>query len=180
MKNIVLFGAGKSATRLIDYLTRICKEKNWILTIADADSEAMRKKFISSPFVHPIEVNVENSEERNGLIKNADLVISLLPPAHHILIARDCISNQKNLLTASYVDDEIRKLISAVSEKKLLFLCEMGLDPGIDHMSAMQIIHRIQQAGGIINSFLSHTGGLVAPENDDNPWHYKILSLIHI
>ena len=174
MKSIVLFGAGKSATCLIDYLTRICTEKNWILTIADADAEALRKKLIPSAFVHAIQVNVENPGERNSLIKRADLVISLLPPALHILIAKDCIFNLKNLLTASYVDEEIRKLSSAVKEKKLLFLCEMGLDPGIDHMSAMQIIHKIRREGGIIDSFLSHTGGLVAPESDDNPWHYKI------
>jgi saccharopine dehydrogenase-like NADP-dependent oxidoreductase len=174
MKSIILFGAGKSATCLIDYLTRICTEKNWVLTIADADAEALRKKLIPSPFVHPIQVNVESSGERNSLIKNADLVISLLPPALHILIAKDCVFNQKNLLTASYVDEEIRKLAMAVREKKLLFLCEMGLDPGIDHMSAMQIVNNIQQKGGIIDSFLSHTGGLVAPESDDNPWHYKI------
>lgn len=174
MKSIVLFGAGKSATCLIDYLTRICTEKNWILTIADADAEALRKKLIPSAFVHAIQVNVESPGERILLIKKADLVISLLPPALHILIAKDCIFNLKNLLTASYVDEEIRKLSSAVREKKLLFLCEMGLDPGIDHMSAMQIIHKIQREGGIIDSFLSHTGGLVAPESDDNPWHYKI------
>jgi saccharopine dehydrogenase (NADP+, L-glutamate forming) len=174
MKSIVLFGAGKSATCLIDYLTRTCKEKNWLLTIADADAEAMKRKLISSPFVQAVQIHVENSQERNALIKIADLVISLLPPSLHILIARDCVFNQKNLLTASYVDDEIGKLSAAVTERKLLFLCEMGLDPGIDHMSAMQIIHRIQKAGGIIDSFLSHTGGLVAPESDDNPWHYKI------
>ncbi|HEY2649432.1 MAG TPA: saccharopine dehydrogenase C-terminal domain-containing protein [Puia sp.] len=174
MKSIVLFGAGKSATCLIDYLTRTCKEKNWLLTIADADAEALKRKLISSPFVQAVQIHVENSEERNALIKIADLVISLLPPSLHILIARDCVFNQKNLLTASYVDDEIGKLSAAVTERKLLFLCEMGLDPGIDHMSAMQIIHRIQKAGGIIDSFLSHTGGLVAPESDDNPWHYKI------
>jgi saccharopine dehydrogenase-like NADP-dependent oxidoreductase len=174
MKSIVLFGAGKSATCLIDYLTRICTEKNWTLTIADADAESLRKKLIPSSVVHAIQINVESSGERNLLIKKADLVISLLPPALHILIAKDCIFNLKNLLTASYVDEEIRKLSSAVREKKLLFLCEMGLDPGIDHMSAMQIIHKIRQEGGIIESFLSHTGGLVAPESDDNPWHYKI------
>ncbi len=112
---------------------------------ADADAECLHNKLVPSPFVHPIQVNVENSEERNLLIKNADLVISLLPPALHILIAKDCYFNLKNLLTASYVDEEIKKLASAVSEKKLLFLCEMGLDPGIDNTSAMQIIHSIRK-----------------------------------
>src|SRR5450755_326183 len=174
MKSILLFGAGKSATCLIDYLTPICIERHWILTIADANPEDLHKKLINSPAVIQVAVKVENIAERNALIQKADLVISLLPATLHILIARDCITNSKNLLTASYVDEEIRKLSSQVKERKLLFLCEMGLDPGIDHMSAMQIIHRIQEKGGKINVFKSHTGGLVAPESDDNAWHYKI------
>jgi saccharopine dehydrogenase-like NADP-dependent oxidoreductase len=174
MKRILVLGAGKSATCLIDYLTRVCTENHWVLTIGDADAEALRKKLQKSASVHPVRVNVENPDERKSLIENADLVISLLPPALHILIAGDCVENSKNLLTASYVDDEIRKLSPRIREKKLFFLCEMGLDPGIDHMSAMQIIHRIQGAGGNISVFRSHTGGLVAPESDDNPWHYKI------
>jgi saccharopine dehydrogenase-like NADP-dependent oxidoreductase len=174
MKSIVVFGAGKSATCLIDYLIRICTEKKWILTIGDANAEAMKQKLTRSTVVKLVQVNVENSPERIALIKDADLVISLLPAGLHYLIAQGCLLNSKNLLTASYVDDEIRKLGSAIADKKLLFLCEMGLDPGIDHMSAMQIIHRIQKSGGKIVSFLSHTGGLMAPESDDNPWHYKI------
>ena len=174
MKCIVVFGAGKSATCLIDYLTRVCLQKGWNLIIADADAETLKKKLVKSPLINPVQVNVEYPAERIKLIQKADLVISLLPPFLHILIARDCITNFKSLLTASYVDDEIRKLASAAEKNKLFFLCEMGLDPGIDHMSAMQIIHRIQGAGGQITSFRSHTGGLVAPESDDNPWHYKI------
>lgn len=174
MKRIVVFGAGKSATCLIDYLTEICIEKGWLLTIGDADPDALKKKLVKSPAVNSVQVNVENSQERNVLIAESDLVISLLPPALHILIARDCVSRSKNLLTASYVDDEIRKLSSGINENNLLFLYEMGLDPGIDHMSAMQIIHRIQEEGGRITVFRSHTGGLVAPESDDNAWHYKI------
>ena len=174
MKCIVVFGAGKSATCLIDYLSKICTQRQWTLIIGDADAEALKNKQERSPAINPIQVNVENSTERNALIQRADLVISLLPPSLHILIAQDCVSNSKNLLTASYVDDEIRKLAKRIEEKKLFFLCEMGLDPGIDHMSAMQIIHRIKEAGGKISVFRSHTGGLVAPESDDNPWHYKI------
>jgi saccharopine dehydrogenase-like NADP-dependent oxidoreductase len=174
MKNIVVFGAGKSATCLIAYLTRICFEKRWMLTIADADAEALKKKGTASPDLKLVRVNVENSGERNAIILKADLVISLLPPSLHILIAQDCLFNDKILLTASYVDDEIRRLAPLLVAKKLLFLCEMGLDPGIDHMSAMQIINVIHDQGGKIQVFRSHTGGLVAPESDDNPWHYKI------
>src|SRR5262249_54923996 len=95
-------------------------------------------------------------------------------PALHILIAHDCLSLNRNLLTASYIDEPIRQLQSDIAEKKLLFLYEMGLDPGIDHMSAMQIIDRIKKKNGKITSFKSHTGGLIAPESDNNPWHYKI------
>jgi saccharopine dehydrogenase-like NADP-dependent oxidoreductase len=174
MKSIVVFGAGKSATCLIEYLINVCADRQWNLTIGDSDAEALNKKLTKSPVVSPVQVNVENPAERNALIQKADLVISLLPPSLHILIARDCITNSKNLLTASYVDNEIRKLTKSIDDKRLFFLCEMGLDPGIDHMSAMQIIHRIKEAGGKISVFRSHTGGLVAPESDDNPWHYKI------
>ncbi len=127
---------------------RICTQKHWNLTIGDADAEALEKKIVKSSVLNPIRLNVENSAERNSLIQKADLVISLFPPSLHILIARDCLFKSKNLLTASYVDDEIRKLENEIEEKKLFFLCEMGLDPGIDHMSAMQIIHRIQDRAG--------------------------------
>ncbi len=174
MKSIVVFGAGKSATCLIDYLSRICTENNWQLSIGDADAQNLQSKLSGMTGVNPVQVNVENVAERNALIEKADLVISLLPPALHILIARDCVLHAKNLLTASYVDDEIKKLGDRIREKGLFFLCEMGLDPGIDHMSAMEIIHRIHARGGKIRVFKSHTGGLVAPESDDNPWHYKI------
>ena len=174
MKSIVVFGAGKSATCLIDYLSGVSLQKGWSLTIADSNIESLQKKLIKSPGIVPVLVNVENARERSALIQKADLVISLLPPSLHILIAKDCITNFKNLLTASYVDEEIRKLSSQIEKNNLFFLCEMGLDPGIDHMSAMQIIHKIKDAGGNITVFRSHAGGLVAPESDDNPWHYKI------
>jgi saccharopine dehydrogenase-like NADP-dependent oxidoreductase len=174
MKNIAVFGAGKSATCLIDYLTGVCIQKSWSLTIADANIVSLKKKLIRSPGIVPVQVNVENARERTAVIQGADLVISLLPPSLHILIAKDCITNCKNLLTASYVDEEMRKLTAQIEKNGLFFLCEMGLDPGIDHMSAMKIIHGIQGKGGNIIVFRSHTGGLVAPESDDNPWHYKI------
>ncbi len=174
MKRIVLFGAGKSAACLIDYLTQVCTERNWSLTIGDADPDSLEGKRPQSAAVHIIKINVENTAARYDLVQHADLIISLLPPSLHILIALDCIKASKNLLTASYVDESIQELSSEISQKKLLFLCEMGLDPGIDHMSAMQIVHRIKGEGGKVSVFRSHTGGLVAPESDDNPWHYKI------
>jgi saccharopine dehydrogenase-like NADP-dependent oxidoreductase len=174
MKNILLFGAGKSATCLIEYLVKTCSEKNWKLTICDANVHTLRDKFQPSLVVNTVQIDVFEADVRRKLVQQADLVISLLPPALHILVARECVSLAKTLLTASYVDDKIKGLEKDLLTKDTLFICELGLDPGIDHMSAMQIIHRIQKAGGIIHVFKSHTGGLVAPESDNNPWHYKI------
>jgi len=172
--NVLVFGAGKSATCLIDYIIKEAGTNGWQVTVADNDLALAKSKIKNQQHAEAVAINVENTADRNQLIKNAGIVISLLPPALHFLVAQDCVLFEKNLLTASYVDDNIRSLQPAIEEKKLLFLCEMGLDPGIDHMSAMELIHRIKEEGGIITSFISHCGGLVAPESDDNPWHYKI------
>lgn len=174
MKTILLFGAGKSATVLIDYLLENAVQENWHLQLVDADLSLAKSKIGASNRATPFSFNIEDAEERAKFIQSADIVISLLPPALHIAIARDCVKFQKNLLTASYVDDAIRELEPEILKQKLFFLCEMGLDPGIDHMSAMQLIDRIRNKGGQVDSFVSHCGGLVAPESDDNPWHYKI------
>lgn len=173
-KHILLFGAGKSATVLIDYLKRIATAKKWQVTIADVNLAAVQSKVGNHEWVKAVGVSIENESERKALISKAAVVISLLPPALHYQVALDCLAFEKHLLTASYVDDKIKALADQLKEKGILFLCEMGLDPGIDHMSAMQLIHRIKKEGGHIHSFLSHCGGLVAPESDDNPWHYKI------
>lgn len=174
MKNILLFGAGKSATFLIEYLKELSTNFHYNVTVADENPENTQLKVGEHPFVKAINANAENESERRNLIKKADVVISLLPPSLHYLIALDCIEFDKHLLTASYIDEKILALKSQIEEKKLLFLCEMGLDPGIDHMSAVQVIHKIKLLGGKIRSFKSHCGGLVAPESDNNPWHYKI------
>jgi saccharopine dehydrogenase-like NADP-dependent oxidoreductase len=174
MKHIVVFGAGKSATCLIEYLTTTVQANNWQLTVADSNLAAARSKTGDAPHTQAVAINVEDDASRSALITTASLVISLLPPSLHYLVAKDCVELGKHLLTASYIDDRIAALAPQIENKKLLFLCEMGLDPGIDHMSAMQLIHRIKASGCRITSFKSHCGGLVAPENDDNPWHYKI------
>lgn len=173
-KNILLFGAGKSATCLINYLLQECSDHNWHLTVADSNLQLAQSKIGDVSRASAIGIQVENEEQRASVIKECDIVISLLPPFLHILVAVDCLKFGKDLLTASYVDENISALKEDVKKKGLLFLCETGLDPGIDHMSAMQLIHRIEASGGIITSFKSHCGGLVAPESDDNPWHYKI------
>ncbi len=174
MKQLLLFGAGKSATALIDYLGEISVENQWQVTIADRNLTAWEERLSGNPFMHTVSLSVEEEGLRQKLIARADIVISLLPAGLHYLVALDCLQLGKHLLTASYIDEKINALSDAIKKKGLLFLCEMGLDPGIDHMSALQMIHGIQEAGGVIHSFRSHCGGLVAPESDDNPWHYKI------
>lgn len=175
MKHILLFGAGKSATVLVQYLIQLAIEKQWQVTIADGNAELIAEKTAHSPYrVRGIAFPLENSKQRKTLIQQADIVISLMPPALHFLLAQDCLEAGKHLLTASYVDEQMKALAPAIKEKNLLFLCEMGLDPGIDHMSAVQLIKKIQARQGTITSFQSHCGGLVAPESDTNPWHYKI------
>ena len=174
IKHIVLFGAGKSATVLIDYLKEVASENIWKVTVADSNLELAQLKVGAHALVKAVSVNIEHADERRDLIEQASVVISLMPPHLHYLLALDCIELNKHLLTASYIDEQIKNLQPKIEKRKLLFLCEMGLDPGIDHMSAMQLFHRITDKGGEITSFKSHCGGLVASESDDNPWHYKI------
>ena len=174
MKNILLFGAGKSATVLIDYLLNNAIENKWQITIADSDKKLIEQKTNGHIAAHIEQLNVTNDLAREALIEKSDLVISMMPPFLHIHIAKDCLHYSKHLLTASYADDTIKTMAAEAKNKGLIFLCEMGLDPGIDHMSAMQLIDDIKNKGGDITSFKSHCGGLIAPESDNNPWHYKI------
>lgn len=174
MKHILLFGAGKSATVLIDYLKEISVQNNYKVTVADAALSVAAEKVGDHINIKAVQVNVEIEKDRNDLIMQADVVISMLPPPLHYLVAIDCVKFKKHLLTASYIDERIRALADEIKKNDILFLCEMGLDPGIDHMSAMQLINHVRLSGGKITSFKSHCGGLIAPESDDNPWHYKI------
>lgn len=174
LKTIVLIGAGKSATVLIDYLIAESETNNWKFIVADSNRDQVLLKTKNSPFAEAVQLDVTNEDERSALIQKAHVVISMMPPALHFLVAKDCVEYRKHLLTASYLDDKMKSLRDEISSRKLLFLAEMGLDPGIDHMSAMKIINEIKDKGGKISSFKSHCGGLVAPESDDNPWHYKI------
>ena len=174
MKRILIIGAGKSSTSLIEYLSKFLKLNNWQLIVADANLSLAKSKIEGIVNTQSVSLDVTVSEERVNLIRSADIVISLLPPALHYLVAIDCIASKKNLLTASYIDENIKSLSKQIDDNNLLFLCEMGLDPGIDHMSAMKLIHQIRLQGGTIHSFRSHCGGLVSPASDDNPWHYKI------
>ena len=174
MKTVLLIGAGKSATVLINYLLKEAEINKWKFIIADANKEQVLAKTNHSRFAEVLQLDVTNDRQRERVIQRAHVVISMMPPALHFLVAKDCVELRKHLLTASYMDDQMKSLKDEIHHRKLLFLCEMGLDPGIDHMSAMKIIHSIKEQGGTIQSFKSHCGGLIAPESDNNPWHYKI------
>lgn len=174
MKQVLLFGAGKSATVLIDYLLSHAGTASWKVIVVDANPDLAREKIGNSSYGEAVSFDIMDEAKRQEYIQHADIVISLLPPSLHREVAKDCVFFSRHLLTASYVDDDIRKWEKDIAAKDLLFLCEMGLDPGIDHMSAMKLIDGIRAKGNRIVSFQSHCGGLVAPESDDNPWHYKI------
>lgn len=174
MKNILLFGAGKSATSLIDYLLANAPRQKWHITVADHDLSLIKSKTGKSYYATPAALDIKDNAARQQLIRDTDLVISLLPATLHILVAKDCLAEKKHLLTASYIDDEVRQLQPDIEKAGLLFMYEMGLDPGIDHMSAMKLIHSIEKKGGQIFSFKSYCGGLISPDSNDNPWQYKV------
>ena len=171
---ILVIGAGKSATVLIQYLQKKAVENDWYILLADGDLATAQNKWNNAPNGQALRIDIENEKERQNLVQKASIVVSMLPANLHFLVAKDCLTYEKPLFTASYVDDNMRSIAAEIEAKKLLFLCEMGLDPGIDHMSAMAIIDAVHAKGGKITSFKSHCGGLIAPESDNNPWHYKI------
>ncbi len=174
MTNILVFGAGKSSSYLIRYLLEHAPKYFWQITVADANINAALERIGDHSFGTATQIEIHEDIIRKRLISNADIVISMLPPALHFIVAHDCLELKKNLVTASYVSDQIKSLHTEARNSGLLFMNEIGLDPGIDHMSAMKIIDEIERLGGDIYSFKSYCGGLVAPSSDHNPWHYKI------
>jgi saccharopine dehydrogenase-like NADP-dependent oxidoreductase len=173
MANILIIGAGRSSYSLIDYLKQNSSEFGWKITIADMDLELASEKAANHPNVKAIQFDSRDHEKRRVLILEHDVVISMLPASLHISIARDCVEFGKHLFTASYLSPEMKTLESEAKAKQILLLNECGLDPGLDHASAMKVIDTIKNNGGHIVSFRSYCGGLVAPESNDNPWGYK-------
>jgi len=173
MTNILIIGAGRSATALIDYVLDQANKYNWFVTVADADPKQADRKVNNHPNGRAAWLDVIKTNDRRDLIGRADVVVSLLPAHLHLEVAHDCIKLKKHLITASYVSQEMYRLGDEARNRQLIFMGEMGLDPGIDHMSAMQKVDEIKGRGGEIQAFRSYTGGLIAPESDDNPWHYK-------
>jgi len=174
MKKILVLGAGRSSSACIAYLINHALTHDWQITVGDVDESSAKEKIGSSMKATAISFNIENLEASRAAINKVDVVISLIPAALHPLVAKLCLAERKHLLTASYVSEEMKSLDSDAKSNGLLFLNECGLDPGIDHMSAMQVINKIKSEGGKLVSFESFTGGLIAPETDlENPWRYK-------
>jgi len=173
MPTILVAGAGKSSTSLIQYLISNANKYKWQVVVADGSIDAIKDKIGDNKSVKSVQLDIHNVSARQQLVMEADLVVSILPPDLHIHLAKDCLQFKKNLITSSYISPEMKAMDDAVKEAGLMFMCEMGLDPGIDHMTANQIIHSIQRVASELVSFKSYCGGLIAPESDDNPWHYK-------
>jgi len=173
MKNILIVGAGKSSATLIKYLIKNAEKEQWIITIADRDKSLILEKTGGSKHTIAVEMDIMDDEHRKKLINQNDVVISMLPARFHMPLIKDCIALKTNVVTPSYENAEMKALNDEAEANGVLIMNELGLDPGIDHMSAMRIIDRITEKGGELTYFESFTGGLVAPESDDNPWNYK-------
>ncbi|WDF60114.1 saccharopine dehydrogenase C-terminal domain-containing protein [Flavobacterium sp. KACC 22758] len=173
MRSVLIIGAGRSASSLINYLLKKSETENLHLVVADLSLALAEKKTQKHPNATPIALDIFNTKERQTAIEKASIVISMLPAHLHIEIAKDCILFKKHLVTASYISDAMQALDQEVKKNNLIFMNEIGLDPGIDHMSAMKVIDEIRSKGGKILLFESFCGGLVAPESDNNLWNYK-------
>ena len=173
MQRILVVGAGRSASTLIQYLLDHSEENDWQVIVGDHDLSKAEQKVKNHPNGKAIRFDVFDVEQRNDCIRNADIVVSMLPASMHILLAEDCVFQGKNMVTASYVSENIAALNDKAIKKGVLLLNEIGLDPGIDHMSAKKVIDNIHNVGGKIQIFKSFCGGLVAPKYDTNPWNYK-------
>ena len=173
MKRILVLGAGLSTTSLINYLLKHAEAEDWQIILGDLDPEVAEKKLNGNTRGKAIRFDICDLTAHKNHLQEADLVVSMLPARFHHLVAEVCLEHKKNMVTASYVSAEMKDMHSQAIVKDLLFFNELGVDPGIDHMSAMKIIDEIKEKGGKINSFKSRTGGLVAPEFDNNPCNYK-------
>lgn len=173
MRKILVIGAGKSTSYLLDYLLGKSVTEKLEITIGDINPAAIPSSIANHKNCNVISLDIFEETARQKAIENSDIVISMLPAHMHIKVAQDCVRLKKHLVTASYVSPELMALDKEVKEAGLVFMNEIGLDPGVDHMSAMQVIDRIREKGGKIILFESFCGGLVAPEYDNNLWNYK-------
>jgi saccharopine dehydrogenase-like NADP-dependent oxidoreductase len=173
MKKILVIGTGLSASSLIKFLLDNAEKNAWQVVVGDLSQELAREKVGGHPSGKAVPFDARDAEARRSRIEKSDIVISLLPAHLHTMVAEDCVELRKDLVTPSYASDEMKSLDGKAREAGVLLMNEVGVDPGLDHMSAMRTIDMIREKGGVLSSFRSFTGGLIAPESDDNPWNYK-------
>ncbi|MDA0728484.1 MAG: saccharopine dehydrogenase NADP-binding domain-containing protein [Bacteroidetes bacterium] len=173
-KVILVLGAGRSSSSLIQHLLSQAEHQDWQVHVGDLDGEVARRKTGGHPRAHSFAMSSHDVTDRDRRISEADLVISMLPASMHVDVAKVAIAAGVHVLTPSYISPEMKSLDASAKEAGVLVLNELGLDPGMDHMSAMEVMDRIREEGGSIVGFSSYCGGLVAPDSDDNPWHYKL------
>jgi saccharopine dehydrogenase-like NADP-dependent oxidoreductase len=173
MQSILIIGAGRSSSALISYLLKNAETHNWSVRVGDMNEQLAKDRVGTESRGTAFRFDINSQQQREEEIQKADLVVSMLPAAMHGQVADDCVRFGKHLVTASYVSGKMRSLDAEAKQKGVILLNEIGLDPGIDHMSAMQIIDDIHARGGEMKAFYSYCGGLVAPESNDNPWGYK-------
>jgi saccharopine dehydrogenase-like NADP-dependent oxidoreductase len=173
MKNILVIGAGLSASSMLRYFCENAKKEGWFIKVGDQNGDLAKAKVKGCDQAEGFQLNGLDPKEREPLIQWADLVISMLPAAHHIEVAKDCIKFKTNLITPSYISDQMKELNQECIDAGILIMNEMGVDPGIDHMSAKKILDEVDEQGGKMHIFESFTGGLIAPQSDNNPWNYK-------
>ncbi len=174
MKSILILGAGLSASSLIRYFLENSSKNDWLIRIVDRDLEIVKQKINGHPNGTALSFNALDAEERRPEIKKSDIVISMLPARFHVDVAKDCIELKTNLITPSYISPEMEELDQAAKDAGIVIMNEIGVDPGLDHMSAMKVINEIKAKGGELIGFESFTGGLIAPDSDNNPWNYKL------
>jgi len=172
-KRILLIGAGRSATVLISYIIQEAEKFDWFITIGDLNPKLAATKIPPSNRARAVFFDVSDSDLRRKLISENDVVVSMLPAHMHVSVANDCVELGKNMATASYISDEMKQLHESAVAKGITIINELGLDPGIDHLSAMEILDNLRAEGARIDEFESYCGGLIAPESDNNPWGYK-------
>ena len=173
MKNILICGAGRSATDLISYMLQHSEENNWFVTVGDVAVDTAAKKIGGHPRGKAVYFDCYDDAIMERYIKDADIVISLLPPGMHAAAAKIALKHNAHVVTASYAAEEMLELDEEARKKGLTFLNELGADPGIDHMNGMRSVEKIRAKGGELLSFASFCGSLIAPESNDNPWGYK-------
>ena len=173
MKKVLVIGAGRSASSLIKYLLDKSSSEKLHIIVGDVSKENSEERVNNHKNGTAIILDVFDDEARITAVKNADIVVSMLPARFHIEVAKDCIKYGKHMVTASYISKEMQALDKDAKAKGLVFMNEIGVDPGIDHMSAMRVIDKIRENDAKILLFESFTGGLVAPESDNNLWNYK-------